>query len=48
MFVEMFSFKTVQSVIVTQKTSHAYFMLRRNDAVSDRKLILVWVENFIH
>ena len=34
--VEMFFFKTGESVIATQKAFHTYFMLSQNDAVPDR------------
>ena len=40
-----FFFKT-ECLMATQITFHAYFMLYQNDAVLDRKLILLWVENF--
>ena len=35
-----------ESVITTQRAIRAHFMLRRNDAVPDRKSILLWVKNF--
>ena len=37
-------FKTGESVIATQRDFHAHFMLFQNDAVLNRKSILLWVE----
>ena len=38
--------KTGESVIARQRTSYAHFKFYRNHAVQDRKLTLLWVENF--
>ena len=40
------NFKTDESVIATQRTFCAHFIFSWIDAVPDRKLILLWVENF--
>ena len=40
-------FKTCTPVIATQRDFHAHFMLCWNDAVLDRKSILLWVENSV-
>ena len=40
-------FKTGESVIVIQRAFCAYFMLCWNDAVLDRKSIMLWIENSI-
>ena len=42
MFAVEMIFTTGKSVIVIQKVFHAHFMLHLNDAVPDRKLILLW------
>ena len=44
--VEMF-LETGEFVMPTQRTFHAHFMLCQNDAVPERKLILLWIENSI-
>ena len=38
-------FKTGESVTATRKVFPVHFMFGRNDAVPDRKLILLWVKN---
>ena len=39
-------FKTGESVIAMNRAFHAHFMLHQNDAILDRKSVLLWVENF--
>lgn len=38
--------KNGESVTATQRAFRAHYMLGRNDAVPDRKSILLWVANF--
>ena len=38
-------FKTGESVISIQKTFRVHFILRRNNAISDRQTIQLWIEN---
>ena len=45
-FVSLF-FKTGERVIATQRAFRAHFIQLRNDAVQDRKLILLWVEKTV-
>ena len=40
------SIKNGKSVIETQRAFRIHFGLNRNDAVPDRKSILLWTENF--
>ena len=39
-------FNVGKSVIATQRAFRAHFMLSRNNAVPDRKSMLLWEENF--
>ena len=40
-----FAVESSESVIATQRAFCAHFMLCQNDAVLDRKSILLWVED---
>ena len=46
MFAVEIYFKTGKSVNAIQRAFCTLFMLCQNDAVLDRKLILLWIENF--